>query len=174
MKKYQIIYADPPWPIKLISRHVRPKQLDMPYRTMNLAEIKLLPIQSLVDPNGCHLFLWATHTYLPEAFKVLDFWGFKYHCCLTWDKTYGFTPFSFMWSTEFCVYGQLKDKWLKPKSIGLKTLITEKPTKHSVKPQAMYELIEKYANGNKIELFARNKREGWDCWGNEVESDIQL
>ena len=166
-KKYQIIYADPPWPMKLISRHVRPKQLDMPYKVMDLASIKLLPVWNLIDSAGCHLFLWTTHTYLPHAFKVMDMWGFDYHCCLTWDKTYGFTPFSFMWSTEFCLYGQVKDKWIKPARIGLKTLITEKPTKHSAKPIAMYELIEQYSTGNKLELFSRNHRENWDCWGNE-------
>ena len=174
MKKYQIIYADPPWPIKNISKRVRPKQLDMPYKRMNTTDIKLLPVWKIIDPGGCHLFLWTTHKYLPEAFKIMDFWGFNYHCCLTWNKTYGFTPFSFMWSTEFCLYGQLPKKWLRPKRIGIKTLITEKPTKHSSKPQAMYELIEEYANGDKIELFARKRREGWDCWGNEVESDIEL
>lgn len=174
-KKYQIIYADPPWPIKIISRRVRPKQLDMPYKRMSVAEIKLLPVWTLLNPSGCHLFLWATHKYLPEAFKVMEFWGFKYHCCLTWDKTYGFTPFSFMWSTEFCLYGQLKDKWMKPSRIGLKTLITEKPTGHSTKPKSMYKLIETYCGDlPRIELFARQKVEGWNCWGNEVESDVEL
>jgi len=134
----------------------------------------LIEKEEVVDSDGCHLFLWVTHKYLPEGFKVMDMWGFRYHCCLTWDKTYGFTPFSFMWSTEFCLYGQLKDRWMKPQRIGLKILVTEKPREHSRKPEAMYELIEQYASGNKIELFARNKRDGWDCWGNEVESDVEL
>lgn len=173
MKKYQIIYADPPWPITIISRKVRPKQLDMPYKRMKLEDIKQLPVQTLVDPTGCHLFLWTTHKYLPKAFEVMDSWGFNYHCCLTWDKTYGFTPFSFMWSTEFCLYGQLKGKWIRPARIGLKTLITEKPTRHSSKPKLMYGLIELFCGDlPRIELFARNTRLGWDSWGDEVDNSV--
>ena len=175
MKKYQIIYADPPWDVSLFSRSVRPSQKPHPYPKMSLADIKLLPIEAIIEPAGCHLFLWVTHKYLPEGFKVMDMWGFKYHCCLTWDKTFGFTPFSFMWSTEFCLYGQLPHKWKKPIQFGIKTLITEKPTKHSQKPDAMRQLILDYCGDiPRIELFAREKVEGWDCWGNEVDSDIEL
>ena len=174
MKKYKTILADPPWPIKLISRHVRPKQLSMPYPVMSIDDIKNLPVNDYADPNGCCLFLWATQKYLPVAFSVMDSWGFKYHCTLTWDKTYGFTPFSFMWSTEFCLYGQLSHKWERPKRIGVKTLITEKPRQHSVKPESMYELIEQTSFSPYLELFARRKRLGWDAWGNEVDSDIDL
>jgi len=175
MKKYQIIYADPPWSVSLFSRVVRPSQKPHPYPKMSLEEIKGLPIEKIIDNEGCHLFLWTTHKWLPSAFEVLKAWGFHYHCCLTWDKTFGFTPFSFMWSTEFCLYGQLRGKWMRPSRIGLKTLITEKPSGHSRKPQAMYDLILKYCGDlSRIELFARQKVEGWDCWGNEVESDIML
>lgn len=87
---------------------------------------------------------------------------------LTWDKTYGFTPFGFMWSTEFCLYGQLKGKWREPNKIGIKTLIQEKPTEHSVKPIKMYKLIEEFCGDiPRIELFCRERREGWDAWGLE-------
>lgn len=172
-KKYQIIYVDPPWSIKLISRQMRPYQLDLPYTTMSLEDIKNLPIKKIIDyENGCHLFLWTTHKFLPLTFSILDFWGFKYHCCLTWDKTFGFTPFSFMWSTEFCLYAQLKNKWIKPDKIGLKTLITEKSTKHSRKPISMRKLIEEFCgNLPKIELFAREKFVGWDYWGDEFDQE---
>lgn len=181
MKKYQIIYADPPWNVSLFRRVVRPHQLPHPYQKMKLEDIKRLPIQKIVHLNGCHLFLWTTHKWLPKAFEVMKAWGFNYHCCLVWDKTYGFTPFSFMWSTEFCLYGQIKGKWLRPKNFGLKTLIREKPYKHSRKPNAMRKLILKYCGDlSRIELFARkdeglfNNLDGWDVWGKEVESDIEL
>ena len=119
--------------------------------------------------------MWTTHKWLPRAFEVIESWGFKYHCVITWDKTYGFTPFSFMWSTEFCLYGQIPKKWIKLTKMGEKTLITEKPSKHSKKPQAMKDLIIKTCGDvPRIELFAREKTPGWDVWGNEVESDIEL
>lgn len=175
VKKYQIILADPPWDIKMISRKVRPKQLEMPYKTMKLDEIKSLPINKITDPNGCHLFLWTTHKWLPKAFDVVEAWGFRYNCCLVWDKTYGFTPFGFMWSTEFCLYGQLPKKWMKPNRIGLKTCITEPPTQHSRKPQGIFRFIEKFCGDlPRIELFARQKVSGWDSWGDEIASDTDL
>jgi len=176
MKKYKIIYADPPWPIKIISRRVRPKQLDMPYKIMNLEDICKLPVRTIADENECNLFLWTTHKYLPKAFQVLEAWGFSYNCTLTWNKTYGFTPFSFMWSTEFILYGQLKDKWVKQPGIGkYKTCHESKPIGHSVKPQVFRDIITGFCGEKpRIELFARQKTEGWDVWGNEVESDIEL
>ena len=175
-KKYQIIYADPPWDIKIISRYLRPNQKDMPYDRMSLDAIKNLEIiPQIVNPEGCHLFLWATHKYLPMAFEVMNSWGFSYHCCLTWDKTYGMTPFSFMFSTEFCLYGQLKNKWMKLDKLGIKTHITEKPKGHSFKPESMRRLIvDACGDLPKIELFARIQYPGWDVWGNEagtVEND---
>lgn len=169
-KKYQIIYADPPWNVSQFSRSVRPQQNPHPYPKMHLNDIKELPIRNITDNNGCHLFLWTTHKWLPKAFEVMKEWGFKYHCCLTWDKTFGFTPFSFMWSTEFCLYGQIFKKWLRPRQFGIKTLIIEKPTKHSKKPNAMYDLILNYCGDlPRIELFARKKVDSWDAWGDEIE-----
>lgn len=183
MKRYQIIYADPPWPIKIISRHVRPHQLDMPYKIMTYDEICQLPVRDICDQETCHLFLWTTQKWLPKAFKVMGDWGFQYNCTLTWDKTYGFTPFSFMWSTEFLLYGQLKGKWQRPLGVGkFKTCFTEKPREHSVKPDTVRDMIVSFCGDlPRIELFARPRvnmfgrnTEGWDCWGNEVESDVEL
>jgi len=181
-KKYQIIYADPPWPIKKMPRQVRPKQLDMPYKTMTFKDICSLPIQDISDENECNLFLWTTHKWLPKAFSVMESWGFGYNCTITWDKGYGFTPYSFMWSSEFLLYGQLKNKWVRQPGIGKhKTVIKHKPIGHSIKPQIFRDTIKLFC-GDKpaIELFARPisplfpKTPGWDVWGNEVESDIEL
>lgn len=169
-KKYNIIYADPPWPIKIISRKVRPKQLDMPYSTMSYKDIMELPVKSLCDEEECNLFLWTTQKWLPYAFAVMHSYGFSYNCTITWNKTYGFTPFSFMWSTEFLLYGQLKNKWRKQPGIGkFKTCFEHKPLGHSVKPHLFREIIENFCGYKpRIELFARERVKGWDAWGNEV------
>jgi len=174
-KKYNIIYADPPWNIKIMSRKVRPKQLEMPYPVMSYDAICELPVQDICDKEHAHLFLWATHKFLPLAFKVMDSWGFKYNCLLTWDKTCGFTPYSFMWSTEFVLYGQLKNKWKNPIGIGkFKTVFTEKiKRQHSKKPEKMKEIITGFCGDlPRIELFARQQTEGWDVWGNEVNQEL--
>ena len=182
-RKYKTILADPPWHIGQMRRSVRPQQKDMPYDTMSLEQIKSLKvlgsdIERLADESA-HLYLWTTHTWLPHAFDVVKAWGFTYHCVITWDKTYGFTPFSFMWSTEFCLFAQKKGHWLEPKKIGEKTLIREKPVReHSRKPMAIYELIEKVSYPPYIELFARPhsplfpKREAWDVWGDESAKGV--
>jgi len=176
--KYKTILADPPWNVSLFSRSIRPLQLPHPYPKMRLNEIKNLKIHGIeiedLADNQCHLYLWTTHKWLPRSFEVIKAWGFKYHCLLTWDKTYGFTPMSFMWSTEFCLFCQLPFSCLKLKKLCEKTLIKEKPTKHSRKPMKMYDLIEKVSYPPYLELFARPhsplfpKREGWDAWGDEI------
>lgn len=176
--KYKTILADPPWNVSLFSRSIRPFQLPHPYPKMTLKEIKSLEINNIqikdMADNQCHLYLWTTHKWLFKAFEVIKAWGFKYHCLLTWDKTYGFTPMSFMWSTEFCLFCQRPGSWLKLKKLGEKTLIKEKPIGHSRKPVAIYELIEKVSHPPYLELFVRPhsplfpKRDGWDAWGNEL------
>ena len=85
MKKYQIIYADPPWEIKKIKRKVRPNQIEMDYPTMSLDEIKKLDINGISEDNSV-CFLWTIQRYLPFAFDVLKEWGFKYQRTITWDK----------------------------------------------------------------------------------------
>ena len=162
-KKYKTIVIDPPWDIKLISLKVRPNQKEMPYKTMTLDEIKLLPINKLADEH-CHIYLWTTMSFLPKAFDVLKSWGFKYNCLLTWDKTNGFCPFGFKWTTEFCLFAMRK---LRLKKIGIKTLFREKHTVHSRKPQTFYNIVQKVSHPPFIEIFARRRRNGWDVFGND-------
>ena len=88
MKKYQVIYADPPWDVKKIIRKSRPNQIKFDYPTMNIESIKRLDIQSITLDNSV-LFLWTTHAYLPKAFDVMSTWGFKYQRTITWDKQNG-------------------------------------------------------------------------------------
>ena len=176
--KYKTILADPPWPIKIIPRRVRPNQLDMPYKTMGIEDISSLKMNGMgitdVADDEAHLYLWTTHKFLPHAFYVMRSWGFVYHCMITWDKTYGMTPLSFMFSTEFCLFGQRPGRFLKLKKLGEKTLIREKPMEHSRKPVKIYELIEKVSYPPYLDVFARPhsplfpKRDGWDTWGDET------
>jgi N6-adenosine-specific RNA methylase IME4 len=144
----------------------------IPYNTMTLDEIRNLPINDMAD-EYCHLYLWTTHKHLEESFKIVKEWGFKYHCLITWDKTNGVTPFSFNFSTEYCLFCQRPGKWLALKQNGIKTLIRESHTDHSRKPKAMYGLIESVSYAPYIEMFARRRREGWDAWGDQLEKQIQ-
>ncbi|GAG45767.1 unnamed protein product, partial [marine sediment metagenome] len=101
--KYNVIYADPPWPIDSMILDKWQSSLEEKYKTMSLDEICNLSVAKLAADN-CSLFLWATHTCLRDAFNVIDAWGFKYHCCITWDKGNGWSLCGFHRRTEFCLY----------------------------------------------------------------------
>jgi N6-adenosine-specific RNA methylase IME4 len=175
-KKYSLIYADPPWNVKKIKRKCRPNQVDFDYPTLTLEQIKSIPVSTLADENCC-LFLWTTQAYLPKAFEVMESWGFKYQRTITWDKQNGMCLFGFHNRTEFLLFGYRGKLDMYPKRKTIPTIfqISSKKLRHSQKPDEIRNAIEVFANnGNKIELFARSKSEGWDVWGNEVESDINL
>ncbi len=176
MKKYQIIYADPPWNrSKGGLRKARPNQ----GRTLDYPVMELLQIKSvLASFNAYVLFMWAIDKYLYEAEQIgLDL-GYNLHARLVWDKTNGIAPaFTVRYIHEYLLWFYRKPFLPIAKAQRGKwtTVLREVSTGHSVKPQIAYEMIESlYPDTTKIELFARNKREGWDSWGNEVESDIEL
>ena len=165
-KKYQIIYADPPWPVKKILRKSRPNQIEMDYPIMSIEEIKNLAVRDLADINST-LWLWTTHAYLPKAFEVMALWGFKYQRTITWDKHNGMCLFGFHHRTEFLLFGYKGKLPIYPSRKAFPTLITASSYRHSAKPQIFRDLIAPFGL-NKIELFAREKTEGWDAWGNEI------
>ena len=170
MKKYRTILADPPWEMDFVKLKMRPNQVAMPYSTMSLIEIGNLGIE--LRPylaENCNLFLWTTHTYLPNAFKVISDWGFKYHCCLTWDKTNGRPCWGFKRKTEFCLYAYRGKITVNQRGEFIPTLFTEKLTTHSTKPQILYDILERNTPAPRLELFARNKREGWDSIGFDID-----
>lgn len=165
-KKYNVIYADPPWNIKKIKRKSRPNQIEMDYPTMSLDEIKELPVNNITK-NNCVLFLWTTHAYLPKAFEVMKSWNFKYQRTITWDKRNGMCLFGFHHRTEFLLFGYKGKIEMYPKRKAFPTIIEAKSKRHSSKPQIFRDLISPFGD-LKIELFAREKTDGWDVWGNEI------
>ncbi len=166
-KKYKTILCDPPWPAKFVKLKMRPNQIEMPYKTMSVEDIKSMPIGDIADKN-CNMFMWTTHTFLPQSLQVLKSWGFKYHCILTWDKTNGRPCWGFKRNTEFVIYGYRGRITVNQRGTFIKTIFTEKLTKHSKKPEVFYEILESNTPQPRIELFARNKRPGWCSWGHEV------
>lgn len=165
-KQYHTIVVDPPWPMTKILRDARPSQADFDYPTMSIEEIKALPIQSAASPDGCHLYLWTTQKFLPFAFEVMATWGFKYQCLLTWVKNVGFTPFSFMYSTEHCLFGRVGD--LPLLQLGKRLDFSAKVREHSRKPDEFYNLLREVSPEPRLDMFSREKRGGFDQYGNET------
>lgn len=173
MKRYDVIYADPPWPVRKVLRRSRPNQTkDLDYETMTLDEIKSLAVQNIAKENSV-LFLWTTHAFLPDAFSVMAAWGFKYQRVVTWDKSNGMTLFGFHHRTEMLLFGYRGKLEMYPRRKAFPTMVSAKSAKHSQKPDIFRNLIEPFGS-ERIELFSRKKVDGWDCWGNEVDSDITL
>jgi len=176
MKKYQIIYADPPWEVKAGAANLHiPKQKtrSLEYPTMTLEEIKSLRVMNITENNAV-LFLWTINKYLEESYQVARSWGFKPSTMLVWCKkpkgrglggTFGI-------STEYLLF--CRKGTFKAKERHWSTWFEAKRLRHSEKPPIARNLIEKCFDGNKLELFARQQHNGWDVWGNEVEGDIKL
>jgi N6-adenosine-specific RNA methylase IME4 len=170
-KKYNVIYADPPWEIKKIKRNVRPNQKEMDYPTMQIEDIKALPVENISEDNSV-LFLWTIQKYLKDAFDVMEQWGFKYQRTITWDKQNGMCLFGFHHRTEFLLFGYKGKIEMYPKRKAFPTMVQAKTDKHSKKPQVFRDLILPFGN-TRIELFARQKTEGWDAWGNEIDIEVE-
>jgi N6-adenosine-specific RNA methylase IME4 len=178
--KYKTIVIDPPWKYgswgKSKASH-RPNDFTrpMPYSTMTLDEIKNLPVKMLADDN-CELYLWTTQKYLAEAIGILKAWGFKHCTTITWCKKPMGTGQGGVYcpTTEFLLHGRI-GKMPKVKRIDSTWFLTKREhNAHSRKPEFFQDMIEAVSVAPRLEMFARRKRVGWDVWGNEVESDIQI
>lgn len=181
-KKYQIIYADPPWAYRdKRDKHTRLcGGASVHYKTMEQVDLKALPIASLADEN-CMMFMWATFPNLQEALDLMKSWGFKYKTLgFSWIKTNtrdGNPFFGIGYYTksncEVCLIG-VKGKPIKVSNSVSSVLISPRE-RHSKKPDIVRDrIVQLCGNIPRIELFSRSKTEGWDVWGNEVESDITL
>lgn len=164
---YRTIVIDPPWEMKKSKRTARPKQVDMDYDAMSLEEIKRFPLRKFVSADGCHVYLWTTHKHLPDAFAVFKAWGVKYHCTLSWAKNVGVTPFTWMFSTEFALFGFIGNLAVIRK--GVRTDFKGKVREHSRKPDEFYEIVKRVSPEPRIDVFSREKRDGFDQYGFEVD-----
>lgn len=166
--KYRTIVLDPPWPIKRIERsEQRPDQPHaLDYPVMSLDEIQALPISELADDDGCHVYLWVTHRFLPAGLELLRDWGVNYECVMTWRKNVGITPFSWMYDTEHVLFGRIGSLAVQRK--GLRLSFSADVDGHSVKPDVFYERVAEASPEPRYEMFARRERPGFVTWGNEV------
>ena len=169
-KKYQVIYSDPPWRYDFSKSDSR--KIENQYPTMTVEEICNMKIPS--DDNAV-LYLWATAPKLEEALKVMKAWGFQYKSNAIWDKVKIGMGFWFRGQHELLLVG-VKGKFSPPiPSLRIGSVIREARKAHSKKPDIIREYIGKwYSDKNKLELFAREKFEGWDVFGNEVNSDVKI
>ncbi len=164
-EKYDLIYADPPWRYEFSETNMR--AVENQYPTMSLEEICSLDIQSITADNAI-LFLWATNPKLEEALQVIKSWGFVYRTNMVWVKDKIGMGYYARQKHELLLIAKKGNYPAPEESARPESVIFAPRAEHSKKPESVYELIEKmYPFAKKVELFARNKREGWSIWGAE-------
>jgi len=167
---YDVIAIDPPWAYEerggTSVDAYEPVAIrgQCPYPTMTLAEIGAIKLPS---KDSCVLFLWTTHAFLEDAFKLLDVWGFNYKATIVWDKDKMGMGRTIRLQCEFCLLAIKGSPVLSGSSE--RDIIREPRREHSRKPEAFYTMVERMTMGRRLDYFARSKRENWDVYGAETE-----
>lgn len=162
---YDIIVIDPPW--KYGTKYdpkVPMGRVSNPYPEMSQEEILKLKLPAKDD---CVLWLWTTNGFMKDAYELLDEWGFVPKTILTWDKINIGIGYWLRNKTEHCILAvKGSPVWTNKRQ---STLISEKRTEHSTKPETFYKMVDEICTGRKLDYFARKKRNGWDVFGDEVK-----
>lgn len=189
MKKYNLIYADPPWtyPRATTGRGGRSGSGNK-YSIMTFQEICEMPVKDLCHDDAV-VFIWATVPLLGQGIDLIKAWGFEYRGLIVWEKT-GHGMGLGAWvriQVEFILFG-IKGK-VKPFMLQEPNIYKKKTSGHSKKPHFFRELVSKMGKNSfgddlkKLELFARSREgmfsdyeyeDGWDVFGNQVNNSINI
>jgi len=177
--RYKCIVADPPWPMERSkgtlfagATDTAPmKTVPLDYPTMSIQEIIDMPVNDMAEP-GCHLYLWTTQRFLRDSYRVLDAWGFRQGAMLVWSKPPKGVCGTWVCSAEFCIFARKGILGHLRRHIG--TVFQWKRGRHSAKPEAFQDIVETVSPGPRLELFARRNRDGWTCWGNELQPNAPI
>lgn len=181
-KKYQIIYADPPWEYKESGGIKKSRGMaKQHYNTMEIGEICALPIHNLATENSV-LLLWATFPRIREAMKVIEAWGFEYKtAAFVWVKQNRKSDRLFLGmgaytraNAEICLLGISKKTKARQmvRRHDIHQIVVSPIEYHSKKPDVIREkIVQLFGDIPRIELFARQSVPGWDCWGLEAPDD---
>ena len=169
---FELIMADPPWRFQTRSaKGVTRKGAGGQYRTMSLAEIKALPVGGLAAQD-CLLWLWTTNPFLPRAFEVLEAWGFAYRTAGHWAKTTAGGGLAFGTGYILRCAGEpfliaVRGRPVTTRSV--RSVLLGRVREHSRKPEEAFAAAEALMPGaRRLELFSRQERPGWTCWGDEA------
>jgi N6-adenosine-specific RNA methylase IME4 len=189
-RHYGAILADPPWHFRArtalqVGNWTSRRDAEKHYSVMGLEDICALPVKELAAKDA-HLFIWTTGPCLRQTFEVIEAWGFRYSAvAFTWIKLkrsfnalqlrvlptaesdlhvgLGLTTRK---NAEFCLLARRGNARREAKNV--REIILSPVREHSRKPDEVFSRIERYCAGPYLELFSRQPRDGWDCWGNEV------
>ncbi len=169
---YETIYVDPPWPFgDRVSSHTRGAAAH--YSCLSVKQIVDLDVEALASNNSL-LWMWVPRLFRRWGEEVIESWGFCPKTEWVWVKT---TIDGARVRAGMGRYNRMAHEYLMLGTRGAAkplngarepSVIHATRQAHSKKPEVFYELIERNSLLPRIELFARNKRAGWNAWGNEV------
>ena len=159
---FDVVAMDPPWPY---GRKYDPEtsRVANPYPEMTIEEISEIEVPC---KNDSVLFLWTTHMFLPDAFKLLRDWGFAYKATLVWNKEKMGMGHWLRMQCEFCLIGiKGKPHWVNTR---FRDILNEPRREHSRKPDSFFEMVNEITHGSRLEYFSREQRENWHIYGNDT------
>jgi N6-adenosine-specific RNA methylase IME4 len=165
---FDVVSVDPPWPYEGESKKVTSfdsvgRRVANPYPEMSIEDIKKIEMPLMDDSV---VLLWTTHKFLPDAFEILKEWGMNYKATLVWNKEKIGMGAWFRMQCEFCLVGvKGKPYW---ENTTFRDILNEPRREHSRKPDSFFEMIEKITLGRRLEYFSREKRQGWEVFGNDI------
>lgn len=182
-KHYRVCVADPPWQFKSNSQANPGRNAMRHYDCMSLKDIIALPVVDMVADDAA-LFLWITGPFLSIGahIPIMEAWGFKPSGMgFVWIKLNQNAPkmlfnerdlatgggFTTRKNAEFVLIGK-RGRSVR-ESASVHEVIIERRRQHSRKPDKFYQRVEQYTRGPRLELFARQSREGWDAWGDQID-----
>ncbi len=160
---FEVIVVDPPWPYGNAENYnAEGFRGTVPYPEKSLAELAILDLPAA---NDCIVWLWTTHRFMPDAFRLLDAWGFQHKSIVTWVKNRFGTGRWLRSQTEFCIMAVSG----KPKVnlTNQTTVLYGLAREHSRKPDEFYEMVKSLCVGRRLDYFSREARPGWEQFGNE-------
>lgn len=165
---FDVISVDPPWPYEGENKNITSfdsvgRRVANPYPEMSIEDIKKIDMPLM---ENSVVLLWTTHKFLPDAFEILKAWNLDYKATLVWNKEKIGMGAWFRMQCEFCLVAiQGKPYW---ENTTFRDILNEARREHSRKPDSFFEMIEKITIGRRLEYFSREKRNGWEVFGNDV------
>ncbi len=175
--RFGAILIDPPWRFANRTGKVGPEHKRLHrYQTLSFEEIAALPVEKFALPKS-HLYLWCPNALLLEALTIMKAWGFTYKTNIVWYKVRKDggpdgrgVGFYFRNVTELLLFGVKGNlRTLQPGRTQV-NLLTSRKREHSRKPEGVYDLIERCSPPPYVELFARQRVDGWTQWGDELDT----
>ena len=165
---FDVVSVDPPWPYEGESKNTTSfdavgRRVANPYPEMSIEQIKKIEMPLM---NDSVVLLWTTHKFLPDAFEILKEWNLEYKATLVWNKEKIGMGAWFRMQCEFCLVGiKGKPYW---NNTTFRDILNEPRREHSRKPDSFFEMIEQITLGRRLEYFSREKRNGWEVFGNDI------